>query len=160
MKKLGFEVEQVDMPEYKDLLGGEIDLDPELVNDQYQEILFRRNQLIVDDGDQGYKLLSFPDGVPARWGSNKVSDGELLNTGELLKEYTEDEFVDFTFDLVEKSMVPKEMDTTFNVIRLTDEVKEQFKKSGMNMYSSAPVVGVAAAEAEKQKRSEDGRFSK
>ena len=177
MKKMGLEVEEVDMPQYKDMgmaeyPWGEDAGDAAGVYSNY--LRNEQRQLSWYDADSDtYTVKAYPneeDWIKAQavYDNTVTSDGRVLpgwieGSVEGTQEYSDllqhlDDVGDHlgTFDIDEfldmahgvLSDEPSELSTKFNVIRLTDEVKARFKKDGMNMYGAAP-VGAAAIGAVK-----------
>ena len=186
LEKMGIKVEQVDMPQYKTTAtsNSELEWDGD-VEVAMRDLLFRRRQLLwYDSGDDMYVTVAYPnqgDWDTARAVNREVngyiegSSGEPLyddlhnlayNTGDLLNRGSSGDLARQARaeGVTQAGAGEDEMSTLFNVIRLTDELKAKFRKEGMNMYSAAPVAGVAASEALKdkpaRKRDGNGRFSK
>jgi hypothetical protein len=165
MKKMGFEVEQVDLgPTYMNPDNNVMSLDD---YGSYEEaadaFLARSNQAVVPDPEgDGYILYAYPNGMPG-----PEDSWARVHGGDKLKRISEDEIDDFVAEIVdemhEEASDRPAMSTVFNIIRLTDEVKQKFVKEGMPMYSVAPIGLAAAAEAKKSQgpeRDENGRFKK
>ena len=142
MKKLGLEVEQVDMPQYKGL-GKRVPQEYDEIN----SILGNSNQRLEEVGDNQWELVSYPDGV-----DNPNSNREVL------RELTESDIDGFVEELSLSS--PGLQDSTFNVIRLTKEVKDKFLKEGMPAFSigAMAIPEESKSERRKQKRGKDGKF--
>ena len=166
LKKMGFEVEQVDMPQYKELgklsddLSG-LDLDAAL-----DDALSHRNQVMFyksnDDGTQTFYLVANPDEIS--YHDLSINSVDELKNMEILRTLNEDDYVDFQTNILYDGKSNTGLqDTTFNIIRLTKEVKEKFRKEGMQAYSlgAAPVAGMQdKKEKSKPKRDANGRFTK
>ncbi len=177
MKKMGLTVEEVDMPQYKgmgDVINAEYDynIEEDLVN-----LLHSRRQLLwYDSHHQTYMVTAYPndadwDAARHVWDQNSGfmagEEGEPLydsmneyarNKGDFLGAYEQGEEISY-FAARELRKAGEEMSTVFNVIRLTDKVKERFRKEGMKMYSAAPVIGAAATKDKpKRERNPNGTF--
>ncbi|MDA3834588.1 MAG: hypothetical protein PF495_14480, partial [Spirochaetales bacterium] len=142
LKKMGFEVEQVDMPEYKGL--GSVESGSEEAFDNFDHLMDQRGQSIIEDVDENgkniYELWADPDGHIR--GLEQLPEGR----GELLKTMDENDYLDFIDTTLNDSKSNAGLqDTMFNVIRLTKEVKDKFLKEGMPAYSlgAFPVAGEA-----------------
>lgn len=155
LKKMGLEVEQINMPQYKGI--GKYDIFSSQGADAADEALYSRNQVIVEgmdnQGNEIYELYANPEGI--------LNEGTGERGGvELLRTMDRDQYIDFLKVLAEEGQVGIQ-DTTFNVIRLTDEVKKKFLKEGMPNYAIGAFV--PAAQVAKQpatERDENGRFKK
>jgi len=173
MKKMGLEVEQVDMPQYGD--KGETNIsgmDSVDIDRTLDPILRERRQkiwsVVMDDGSYEHVLMAYPnssdwkyaDEMTFEYGTEipesvfKTLNGDVMSRGP-----------DFNAIANEVAESLKPMSTIFNVIRLTDEVKARFRKEGMNMYGIGGLGTGAAIKAAKpeptkpeRERDENGRF--
>jgi len=154
MKKLGLEVERVDMPQYKEL--GKTDMTSEAGIEEFNNAIDQRGQAIVEIWDEAnqkytYKLYADPDGT--------IDVDVTPPAGsELLKTMTETEYYDFAEEILAGQGGIQ--DSTFNVIRLTKEVKDKFLKEGMPAFSvgAMAIPEESKSERRKQKRGKDGKF--
>ena len=173
MKKMGLEVEEVDMPQYKD--SGMADYpwgeDAGEAAGVYSNYLRNEQRQLAwyDSDSDTWTIKAYPneeDWIKAQavYDNTLTSDGRILpgwiegsvegtqQYDDLLKhlDTVGDDLgtfdVDAFLDMAHGVLSddPAELSTKFNVIRLTDDVKAKFRKEGMNMYGAAP-VGLGAS---------------